>query len=244
MKLNQVIAIEKTVRSEHQSRLTNIHRMSSHPELFSGFVKRYEPKDEEGERYPDERQVVRARCEDNLREAFESFVGMINTVATKDIGNCSALADVQVGAPSFVLMQSIPATHLLFWEKALVDLRTFVQSLPELDPSEEWATDGDSGLSKTGEIKTQRTAKEQKPIVLYDATPEHPAQTQMITQDVVVGYWNTVKLSGAISAVRKKEILARLSNVQKAVKTAREEANAVDVEKAKVAKEVFDYILS
>jgi hypothetical protein len=40
--------------------------------------------------------------------------------------------------------------------------------------------------------------------VLYDATEHHPAQTQLISEDVIVGWWETVKHSGAIPRPRQE----------------------------------------
>jgi hypothetical protein len=91
--------------------------------------------------------------------------------------------------------------------------------------------------------RLNRTKKVQKPIVLYDATKEHPAQTQLITEDVVVGYWDTVKHSGALPAPRKKELMSRIEKLSQALKFAREKANAADAETVSVGKPIFDYLL-
>ena len=44
-----------------------------------------------------------------------------------------------------------------------------------------------------------------------------------------VGYWTTVKFSGALPARRVNELLDRIERLQQAVKFAREEANAAEV---------------
>ena len=71
---------------------------------------------------------------------------------------------------------------------------------------------------------------------------EHPAQTQLITEDVIAGSWLTIKYSGAMSAPRKKQLLARIEKLSNAVKFAREQANAMDVQDKKCGKEVFDFL--
>jgi predicted Zn-ribbon and HTH transcriptional regulator len=78
--------------------------------------------------------------------------------------------------------------------------------------------------------------------VLYDATDKHPAQTQLIVEDITVGYWNVIKQSGAIPENRKKEILERIEELTKQVKSAREKANMVDAENKEIGYTLFSYL--
>ena len=50
-KLNQVIAIEKGVKSRVYGEITEMHKTSQKAELFNGFAKNYRKKDEDGEDY-------------------------------------------------------------------------------------------------------------------------------------------------------------------------------------------------
>ncbi len=136
----------------------------------------------------------------------------------------------------------MPATYLLFLEKQLQDLHTFIAKMAELDPGSDWSVDPGTGLYKTEATLTQRTRKVQRPITLYEATKEHPAQTQLITEDVIAGSWITIKYSGAMPAPRKKQLLARIEKLSNAVKFAREQANAVEATDKKLGKEVFDFL--
>jgi hypothetical protein len=131
---------------------------------------------------------------------------------------------------------------LLFLEKQLSDLHTFIAKMADLDPGSDWSVDPSTGQYKTEPSSTQRTKKVQRPITLYEATKEHPAQTQLITEDVIAGSWLTIKYSGAMSAPRKKQLLARIEKLSNAVKFAREQANAMDVQDKKCGKEVFDFL--
>ena len=45
------------------------------------------------------------------------------------------------------------------------------------------------------------------------ATEEHPAQTQLITDDQIVGYVTTVKRSGAIPRELKRNLLRRIEKL-------------------------------
>lgn len=239
-KLNQILAIEKGVKTRVYGEFTDLHKATQKPALMNGFHKTYQPRQEGGETYPPERQRVQYNHTDVIKRVARILGELFDITATKDFANCSARADVIVdGEP---LLKGVPATYLLFLEKQLSDLQTFFAKMIELDASEDWQQDPSSGLHKTEPTRTQRTQKVQRPIVLYDATEHHPAQTQLITEDVVVGSWNTVKFSGAIPTPQKKEIVERIEKLTKAVKFAREEANTQEVERKHLGKEVFDYL--
>lgn len=78
---------------------------------------------------------------------------------------------------------------------------------------------------------------------MYQATDKHPAQTQLVQEDVIVGSWNQTKMSGAIQPQQKDMLLQRIEKLQKAVKFAREEANSVDADNVEAGKVIFDWIL-
>lgn len=241
-KLNQIIAIEKGVKSRVYGEITEMHKSSQKPELFNGFVKIYRKKDEDGEDYPPERKKVQLDAENMLAQVSVLLAELFDVTATKDWGNCHAFADVEVDGQ--VLVQNAPVPYLLFLEKQINDIHAFVDKLPVLDEADDWTRDENTGLFKTAPIPTHRTRKVQKPIVLYEATKEHPAQTQIISEDIVVGYWDTVKHSGALRSPRKQQLLERVEKLSKAVKFAREKANAEEAENQKIGKTIFDYLLS
>jgi hypothetical protein len=241
-KLNQIVAVEKSVKSRVYGDFTELHKASQKAELFAGFSKNYRKRDEEGEDYPPESKRVQLEGGDVLTQVAKLMTELFDVTATKDFANCHALADVVVDGQT--LVSSAPVPFLLFLEKQLTDLHTFVDKMPTLDPADEWQSDPNSGLFKTSSLATQRTKKVQKPVVLYDATDKHPAQTQLITEDVVIGYWDTVKQSGALPIPRKRELLDRLEKLSQAVKFAREQANDAEAEEKKVGAAVFGYLFS
>lgn len=78
--------------------------------------------------------------------------------------------------------------------------------------------------------------------VLYDATEHHPAQTQMITDDMVIGHWTTVKFSGALPRPVKKRMLDRIGTLQDAAKFARVQANSMEAKDQRVGAKVLRYV--
>jgi hypothetical protein len=165
---------------------------------------------------------------------------LFDVVATQDAANCLAKANVVVdGTP---LLKNVPVTTLLFLEKQLVDLHTFVEKLPTLDPGEAWSYNEEVDHYASEPYQTTKTKKVLKNHVKAEATKEHPAQVETYTEDVVVGYWTTVKFSGAVPARERNEMLGRVRKLQEAVKSAREEANGAEVELKKLGGAVFQYV--
>lgn len=248
-KLNQVLAIEKGIKTRVYAEITVLHSATKKPGLFSGHRKAYEPKEEGGETHPAEEQRVQFNAtftpgSDVLLRVTNSMTQLFDVVGTKDWTNCTARADVIVGGKT--LVTGAPATYLLFLVKQIADLTTFMQSVPELDPGVTWSAvpDQATGLYTTAPTQTQRTTKVQRPVTLYEATKEHPAQTQLVTQDVIVGVWDTTKFSGCIAPVRKRQILARLEELDHAVKFALQQANAIDAEDKKLGKILLDFLFA
>ncbi len=239
-KLNQVIAIEKGVKSRVYAFLSATYKAFQKPALFNGLSRQYQKKDEDSEDYPPENVRVQMNAAALLDEISENMVEYFDVVAQKDWANCEAKANVEVDGK--VLLENVPATYLLFLEKQLNDLKDEVAKLPELDPAHDWTLDAATNVYKAAPTQTSKTKKVPKVIVKYEATEHHPAQTELVSLDEVVGTWHTVLHSGAIPAPRKKVLQKRLQNLIKAVKFAREAANESKAPKKEVGQRVFGYL--
>ncbi len=242
MKLNQVVAVEKGIKSRSHKALTDMYKMLPKKALFEGLVRTYEKKEDDGEQLPPESTRVQNSATDLVRNVEALLTELFDTVATKDTGNCKAKANVVVDGE--VLLTGIPATTLLFLEKQLIELHAFIGATPVLDPAYEWELDANDGLRKTKPISTTKTKKVKKALVLHPPTIEHPAQTDTIEEIVVVGHWNQVRMSGALPATRQKEFLGRVERLQKAVKFAREEANSTEVNEVKIGEKFFSWLFA
>jgi hypothetical protein len=241
-KLNQIIAIEKGIKSRVYGELTDLNKASQKAELFSGFTKSYLKKDEDGEDLPAEKKRVQYTVPEVLRAVERVQTELIDVTARKDFTNCVAKADVVVGGK--VIVQGAPVSFLLFLEKQLNDVHTLVTNLPVLDEAEAWVFDANAGMYRTEPKQTHRTKKVAKPIVLYPATPEHPAQTQMVSEDIIAGFWSQVQQSGAMPKPEKLALLTRIETLARAVKEAREAANMQDeVPVAGIGASIFGFIM-
>ena len=125
-----------------------------------------------------------------------------------------------------------------------MDLVTFIRKLPVLAASETWVFDSAADCWATEPVQTVRTKKTPRNHVKAEATEHHPAQVDVYYEDVAVGYWRTVKFSGALQARRINELLERVERLQQAVKFAREEANGAEVEDQKVGEKVLGYLFA
>ena len=241
-RLSQVIAVEKGVKSDAQRHFTDLHHLVQRPVPLAGIARVYQPKDDDGDQLPPESTQVQVRADDVLGQVNEILTRLFDVVATKDLTNCFAKAAVVVNGET--ILRDVPATTLLFLEKQLADLHTFVTKLPVLDPAEKWMFDPARNCHATEAAKTTRTKKVPRNHVLSEATEHHPAQVTVFNEDIIVGTWTTVKLSGALPASRVTELANRVTALREAVKHAREEANYTEVRDSKIGKQIFDHLFA
>ncbi|TDD63877.1 hypothetical protein E1293_42300 [Actinomadura darangshiensis] len=241
-KLNQIIAVEKGVKSRAQRELADVLRVLQKPALLSGISRVYRAKDEEGETLPPESTKVQVKSEDALRDVARSLTRLFDVVATKDWANGEARADIVVDGQT--ILARVPVTYLLFLEKQLTDLNALIEKLPVLDAAEAWSYDESQDVWRTDPVETSRTKKVPRAHVLYEATDKHPAQVETFTEDVIVGTWTKVAFSGALPARRVNELRDRVDRLQAAVRYAREEANAAEVDDRQAGDAVFAYLFA
>lgn len=239
-RLNQIIAVEKGVKSKSFADLTEAHHAVQKTAPMAGISRAYQPKDEEGEQLPPESTRVQIKAEGILQQVSQTLTRLFDVTATKDWTNCVARADVVVDGRT--LVAGVPVSYLLFLEKQLADLYTFVKKLPVLDASESWVRDDSTDSWRTEPVRTIRTKKVPRNHVKAEATDKHPAQVEVYYEDVAVGYWTTVKFSGALPARRVNELADRVQKLQNAVKFAREEANNAEALDQQVGASIFGYL--
>ncbi|RAY17239.1 hypothetical protein DPM19_03585 [Actinomadura craniellae] len=241
-KLNQIIAVEKGVKSKSLQELARAQQAVQKAPLLSGISRTYQPKDEEGEQLPPESTRVQVKSEGVLREVAATLTRLFDVTATKDWANSVAKADVTVDGRA--LLRDVPVSYLLFLEKQLTELQAFIKKLPVLDAAETWTFDASTDVWRTEPVRTIRTKKVPFNHVKAEATEKHPAQVEVFFEDVAIGYWSTVKFSGSLPAQRVNELLERVEKLQNAVKFAREEANGAEVTDQSVGEAVFGYLFA
>ena len=240
-KLNQINAIVTSRKGDAEKQITEIYKLIQKESLFAGRERTYRPLDEvNGQKLPPESQRVQQRAADLVLQARAKWTELWNLVHTQDTGNQQAKADIVVDGKA--ILTNVPVTSLLFLDKQVNDLETFVSKLPTPDPAEEWTHDPNTGLLRGKANESLRTSKEPTVIVKYDATKEHPAQTELFTKDMPVGTWTQILYSGCIPTDRKNAILARVHKLQDAIKHAKEQANLLEVERQKAGEPLLAFV--
>ena len=241
-KLCQIIAVEKDRKSKFERILTDLHRQVQTPALINGIHRTYQPKDDDGDQLPPESTLVQLTVESVLNDVSAAARDLYDLSLSKEKANAQAVADIVVDGD--VIASEVPVTYLLFLEKQLVNLRTFVAKLPVLDPAQNWTRDANTGINKSDPVRTVRNKKVPKNWVKAEATEHHPAQVEVFHEDVLVGTWTKVETSGAIPATRKNELLERVDALTTAVKFARESANGTEVPQSKIGDALFGYLFA
>ncbi len=239
-KLCEIIAVVSGKKGEVEKAVTEAYHKFQKGDLFDGLTRTYRPRTEDGEALPPENKQPQLKAKDLIAEASGKWAELFDLTLTLDSGNCEAASDVVVdGTP---VLTAVPVTTLLFLTKQLDNIHAFVSKLPTPDPAEVWSFDNQQDMLATGVRQTVRTRKVQKPLVLFPATPEHPAQTQLITEDVAAGDWSQKQFTTRIPAKDRNEMLARVDKLRDAVKVARERANGIEVDKKTMGSQVLSFV--
>lgn len=243
VRLNQVVALVKGKKTEVSTVQTEAYHLYQKPDMFAGFKKTYEPKDEEGDSYPGDEKRLQLRALEVLDDASKSLVSLFDVVEIQDESNCIARADIVVDGK--VLLTSVPPTYLMFLERKLTDVCTLLSKLPVLDPTKEWSYSEDARCYRADVVKRTKTKKVTRYHEMSPETDLHPAQMDKDSEDIVEGFWSTVEFSGAITEELKHGLIERARKLKNAVIAAREEANSSEVTaKPKCGNAVFNYILN
>jgi hypothetical protein len=238
-KLCQIIAIVEDVKGQTKTKLTAAYHKLQQTKLLFGISRTYAPLHEDGVKLPAESTLVQVLAKNVVDETAKYTQILFDICATRDWGNCEASADVVVDGK--VLLTKAPVPFLLFLSKQLEDLHTFVEKLPVLDPSEAWSWDTGTDCYRTQGRQTIKTSKKPVAFVKVQATKEHPAQVDIVQQDIAEGTWSEVKFSGALPASTVIELVSRVEKLQAAVLFAKEEANSIAVSD-KSTKPMFDFL--
>lgn len=237
MILHQVVALEDSKKKKRDETLTLAYKIVQSVGLFAGLHRSYASKDDEGEQLPSESQKVQQAVPDIVEATLPAVEDYWTLIRTRDDANCKAVADVIIGSATLL---KVPLSHLLFLEKQITDIITFINHWPTLDPAEKWTKEGDMYVSDPKE--TTRTKKVPKAFVKAEATERHPAQVETFHEDILVGYWKTIKLSGAVSIVDKQAALERAQKVKDAIIKARQLANTIEVQPNTDDVQLLNYI--
>lgn len=241
-----LLAIETSIRATAKRAETDAYHRFQKPALLAGYSKTYEARNAEATEWdvpPNEGVLVQVDAEDVVRDVAREMAKWFNITATRDLTNSRAVADIEVDGT--VLLEKVPIAYLMFLERVLVDLMTFVSKLPVLDPAESWQRTEGSTVWASTPVVSQRTEKIPHNHVIARATDKFAEQVQVYYTDDPVGKWTRIKFSGALPAQRVADMVGRVRALQESVKLARDEANRTPVvtDLQESGSKVFEYVL-
>lgn len=240
-KLFELLAVDDEVRKRAASTVKELAGLfTTGKGRFSGALRTFQRlrEDEEVPELPDEGVLRATSVWEELETLRQDFGAYIDAGIAKEVTNTGTMATVQIGEATF----DLPATALLSLEGKLDDLYKLYEQMPVLDPAERWHFDENQGCYVSETRTAQRSAKLPVPLVLYEHTPEHPAQVELIHKDVPTYLVETTMFSGAVTVAERAQILARIRELHKLVTQARQRANDVELVEHPVANAIFDYI--
>lgn len=228
-KLHEVLIVEQQLKGQaEKTRDELVATFGKKRHLFEEKVSVYHPNGE-GEQETREQQ---SDLQTTVRSELKWITGILSKAVDTSLQVQAACAAPEARADvvlddGTVILRQVPVLALLELEKRTGEWKKLVEAVPTLDPAKGFspAPDRGDGVSVAREVVKTRTKKTQRPIVLYDATKEHPAQTQLITEDVVTGRLVEREWSGMITPAEKADMIARAETLQRAVKQARSRAN-------------------
>jgi hypothetical protein len=249
-KLHELLAAEKTPTGAwNQLMEDTLKKFKNVSHFFDGHSKSLKmiedsPSNTAVEAQAREEKPVTTTVYETLEYALDIFGKAEDLQYQKNATNRKASGTVMWRGVA--LLTEVPVDELLGLEARLTKLRTIYAEIPTLDATKHWtpATNINAHVWQTQyPEETTKTEKQVIPIVLKDATKEHPAQVQAIQKDVVVGTFTTMKRSGAATALQKAEAIKRIDDLLVEIKQARMRANETVVEVGRVSDVLLPILL-
>lgn len=241
-KLYELLAVEQDRKNQASQTINRTRdKFAKKGPIFDGMIKRYIQLEESSDIIPDENKEVVTTVKSELEQAMEDIIAGIDAQISKEQTNAAniARAELIVDGESF---GEFSATSLLALESQMAKVREMYLTIPTLDPARKWGFDEQKDLYQTDPEVKFRSIKRPKVIVKYEATKEHPAQTELMNLDEQVGKYETVYYSGKLTPTQRRTLIDRLNKLVEAIKIARTKANDVEVVETKVARRLFDFV--
>lgn len=247
MRLHELLAIEKNKLTQWTTLVQETLKKFDKEHLFKGFIKSLKmlkdsPENEAIEKAGRESRDVVTTVEETLAYLFDHWADYEDIQFKKNLTNQKAKASIQIGETK---IDNVPVDELMGLENRLAKIRDIFQSIPTLDASREWqkSTVREGVWIASNPDVTTKTEKVTTPIVLYEATKDHPAKVETITKDEPVGTYTTVSFSGTITSIQKAAVLKRIDDLVGEVKQARMRANCEGVVNDQIGRALADYLL-
>lgn len=242
--LHELLAVEGDLDGAHKKILEETKiTFTKKSDHFMGQHRKLEMFIEDGINYPEEHKAIDTTVQKKLDHMEKTEIRYFDAMLQKEATNQKAVSDLIVD--DVTIASDLPATFLLGMETRLKHLRSAYEAIPTLQPGIEWEKDISQGediykTSKPAEkLKTETIIE---PVVLYEATKEHPAQVKEVSKVNTVGKYVLTSWSGMITPAEKSVLLGKIDKLIRAFKKARQRANTTEVVKMSIGKALFAYI--
>lgn len=249
--LHQVLAVEAGKLVVFKQLTTEaVATFSGKEHLFKGLISRQvsSSSDEtstEYKEYPNITSIVPVQetVLGKLRYVADATIEYFDVVAQKDLANTQAKADLIVDGT--VLLKDVPATTLLFIENKLKTIRGVIEAVKTLDGAKVWSprSDQENVWQAPEDSKVVKQDVETYKTVTQ-ATDKHPAQIVKVVEKIERAVKHTIETSGLITSLQKSKLLGKVDKLINAAKTARQQANNIEIVTVSIGKQLFDYLLN
>ena len=249
-KLHELLAVEKTKSAAANKLLTETQAKFGKFEYFQGHTKSLKmiedsPQNAAIEAAAAETRQLPTTVYDTLAYTLKYWADAEDIILQKNITNQSAKADIEFRGT--VIAKDVPVDELLGLETRLESLRKVLDHMPTLNAGTNWVpsllSDSQHSWMLANPEKTIKTEKTTTPVVLYEATKEHPAQIKEVTVDKTVGTFQLLKYCGAATSQQKANVISVLDDLTSEVKKARMRANCAEVQSNKIGGTIVNLIL-
>lgn len=248
MKLHEILAIEKQSLNQVAVLFQDTLNKFGKEHFFRGWIKRLKmiadtPMNAAIEDASSETREVVTTVSETLNYFFETWAKAEDIQYRKNLGNQHSMATINIG--NELNIPDVPVDELMGLETRLTKIRELFTQIPTFDATKNWI---DSNL-REGVLRAQyddvttKTEKILTPVVLYEATKEHPAQVKEVSRDEIVGKFTTTQFTGAVSSWKKAEAIKRVEQLLDEIKKARMRANCVEVPQGSIASQLVNYIM-
>ena len=244
-KLHELLAVKKDLSQQATKTRNDLQgTFEKKHHHFTGKVKTYTPDNSELPTKTEETLEIQTTVLRELQWLKPYLAQSIDGHFNVANGNLTAKADI-VLEDDTVLAKDVPTSTLLELEDYLEGMKSFLASIPTLDPAKGFTPDTDkgTGIYQARPVERVRTLAQKKVYVLYNATVQHPAQTQLVDEQVPVGTIREQEWSSMLTPVQKGDIIDRNEKLLRAVKAARMRANVIEVDTSvKIGDTLIGYV--
>ena len=230
-KLHELLAVRGSLKAQAAKVLLDLsNTFEKKHHHFTAKLKTYTPLGEDAPSKTEEESALQTTVRRELAWIQPYLAKNIDSHFQIALGNTTAAADI-VLADGKRLATGVPASTLLELEDTVEGLRKFIETIPTLDPAKGFRPDPaqEPGVYVSREVEKTRTQMQKRAIVMYPATDKHPAQTQLVDEQVPIGVIREREWSSMLTPAEKGDLLDRVEQLSRAIKSARSQANEADV---------------